>query len=786
MNLQNKFLKALLFNLYILINYISTSYSNSTYNNNYNNIALFNKTSANEIELDSISLFNKITNTNKAIKSINLNNNKHRHLEFISSLDKNFISTISNDLVHSLKKQELFSKGQRVYSTDILTEIRGDKDSILTINLRNLNSEYSTDPYNPVGMYLNDEKLNIGKNYYINYNVTDDTRFSYFIPSHYNNSKADEYIAGCNYTINNVAYTNFTFGSLKDLNLIVKYRTINFGLINNSKGAYYIVQSNNTLNMFLIDNYIKEDYNSNGVYLPDDLRNAIFSEIEFTNIFISDFPYDEDSYLTLQIKDNKLIVFRIITYNNGLLEALEYICYIDYTEILLSNTSNINISLNYDNNDLNNTDVINKTSNVKNKSESINISDLKSKKQNFYLNLTLNSVAVLSKNKILICSSEGVYEYMYNNDLKIYKLKTIILNFIYFKSSSESINVKANCLSIIALNKSSFIAIKSFGLIQIENNNLRLTNYKFELSNIVSLDLIINPILLTKFLGVVLDNTINKPEFLIEINVDDENNPLINKVFTSITYLNLVNNILNDFYYSYILSPENTKLIVIRRGVINNIPTISNSVNLSKISSNYTNFKLHSLYSYDDNLNLLSFINYNTNVIMSITEFQYPDDYLICSFNKAGYYNITFEKYAEACENSLKYNYAYAYCNMYIYFNLRIYGKGITDVQIIGITIGVMIFAGLVIFIFIVILTLRDYFNKRKLNKPKPKREELYLDNDEIYYKNNENKNEHNIIRGSKYMVSNNYTNEDNTNRNNCNVDLFANMIKNNSSLKNK
>ena len=73
-----------------------------------------------------------------------------------------------------------------------------------------------------------------------------------------------------------------------------------------------------------------------------------------------------------------------------------------------------------------------------------------------------------------------------------------------------------------------FVSVRNYGIFSIQKSDYAV-DYRLKIPKVASLDLIVNPILETKYIGVLVNQESN--EFFVEINVDKEDSPLVNRIF---------------------------------------------------------------------------------------------------------------------------------------------------------------------------------------------------------------------------------------------------------------
>lgn len=507
--------------------------------------------------------------------------------------------------------------------------------------------------------------------------------------------------------------------------------------------------------------------------------------IKFDNIFIFDHPYDKYTYIGFYRKEQSaLLIYELVTDSKGgLVSALFYAeiylkLYLTepithlitdheeqmekimkFKERIKTDTSNIQsstVSSTTNTNTSNNFNISNNTTNANNSNISNNTTNTTNSNSTTSIRLLQNNssdVAVMVKNSTI--SENNNSSKVFNDangydvtQLGIYKGNMIIGTdqglFILSQTSDKTPNsfrlirtltrisyindnklYNLRVLNFVVGNYYMYILVKYFGIVQLELSTMGISN-KFQYFHpyVKQMDFTINAITFTKFLGVSFQNTNEMNDLLFEINIDDEEQPLINKMYTKYEPIISNNFVTNDFFYTYIFDKSSKKIYMLRRAMINNIPHVINSIDVSSIVNNLSDLELVSIFNQSSDINELAFVV--DNFMIFINRIVFPPDRMICRFNEPGYYNVTLEKFSEACDDSINFNYAYAYCQSLIYVNFNVIGKSFSNVAIAFTVIGIIALIGLII--LLIILYMKNQFNSQKVKKKEPTREELYID----------------------------------------------------------
>lgn len=637
---------------------------------------------------------------------------KHRQLTFKINLDGAAHTDI--DFYGSKAEYRLFNKGQKVYVSSRLANHLVNSNQRVQVSLKNLNTEYGSDLYQTISIYHDNKILYPGIQYYINYNLTNQNAYSYIYKNLYKEEQKDNYIVECEYStsgLNPVEKTLFQ----SSYDIIEKFRVVSIALTRTRKGIFVIFLNDTNITEVSLDLYIttasKNAYDKTGRQMQGNLTNDTTNDTDyptepnttptldipdtvdsiytknslFERLFVLDQPFDNLTYLVLVRKDSNLLLYSLWTDMYGDISSVNYL-------------SNINLRR--------------------------------------LVSFNFTATYIVSKvghkdNKFFLATSQGIFIFSRNPLSQQYDVLVKKIETVYDNQSNSFIPVYA--LDMVIARSHAYVAIKDHGVRILKLDTLNFIGYTFILKNIRSLDLVVNPLMFTNYLGIFADNNKDNNEFFIELNIDDESNPNINKLFMSTQNLGKIRPITNDMYFTYFYNSDLNKLTMIRRAMLNNIPHTTYEIDLEDRGTNSSEVRLTSLYNNYTQLNEICLMRNTTSVL--VENFRFPPDQLMCKFNQPGFFNITLEKYAEACEESIKFNYAYSFCDFIIYLNFDSIGEKLSDSVLTGVLIGPIAF---VLICIIAIIIFCKFYVKKTVHKPKPRREDLYMDNEEIakYYPN--------------------------------------------------
>lgn len=584
--------------------------------------------------------------------------------------------------------KDVFKKGQRIYVSNQFNSYNINNNETIKVNLRNLNSQYGTEIYKLKGVFKDNKMLSEGIDYYINYTISDDIIYSEKPVSTYSERFKDNYIVYCNYTSYPLNFTSKSENGFFDFSMTIPFRMGSFVLKEKTNGIFYMIYNKNK---FILEDILP--------YLTSEVSKVKMANTAFKNLYVIDQPYEIRTFLVGYTANDELIFYDIILNDFGHIKQINHHTTLFPTQV-------------------NNCTLISKVG---------------------YL---LNDIVVGTDKGLIVYNKKIIFNDNSNTNITsengdssifsetIYEIKRNITLF----DTSNGFRRILNITDFYCLQTTVYLLINEFGIKIIDAYSMGFLPFEFNKRNSIGMDLYVNPLLVTKFVGLFIESSRDENEFLIEFNVDDERNPLINKVFVSSSKVYTKYRSHYDMYLDIMFQEQENSLIVIRRGMLNNIAHQSYKLNLnSTVEKPLKNPQITTVYNPTSELNELVLIDNANRISYFLSNFENQPDIMNCGFKDVGFYNITMEKYAESCQESLNYNYAYAFCNFIIYLNFRSVGEDMRDLTILGIVLGSLcgvIIVMFVIFLFIKTQCCNDFsmFSGNKNDKKAPSREELYFD----------------------------------------------------------
>lgn len=723
----------------------------------------------------------------------------------LNDLDNNFIinrieynSTLSYSLANFLENNNnkvLFLKGQNVYVKSYLPQSKVNIDDISVSKLASYNSQIGIDTSLIRYVYYENKMLIDGRDYFVNYidqvneeekeeeeketliyntnnkinksalslEMNSTVAHSQLLNSTYKEEFKDNYLVECNLKSSKIKLSKTT---ISDFNFysVKKFRTGSFGLKKNTSGIYFFNYSSKGL---VINNILKW-------YVTGDF-NFDIDKYMYKKIFVIDQPYVDRIFLVGLTIQDKLHIFEISLSTYGVINGIYY-----HSEITVfdENTHATSISCIgfHDDNFIIGTNyglfVYQKQPTIINpKDNSLRILQEDNQTSSESLQTSIdNNEAVKevsdevksNENDILIDNKKQTLNA--NLGKTVYYIRIRSMDY-YFRKNAKFRDVM-NVVDISVNQNTLYVLIRKYGIKIFNLSNYGFTEYEFLQDNLASIELVVNPILNTKYITTTISEDFYDNEYMIELQIDNEWDPQINKIYLSNYEISSSNYNSIDLFLGAIYNKYDNNLLLFRRGMINNIPSQLFKINLTKdvnISPlNNKNVYISSFYNSDSELNELAIIDVDANKVYLIDSIELPKEKLICKFKKEGNYNITLQKYSEACSDSLIFNYAYSFCNFAINLSYNVVAKESTDYTVLAIVLGSLFgFLFLTILLFLTFKTqcCTDFsmFNPYRKKKALT-REELYRDN--FLKKNNKADNHFNFnssmnISGSNFNQSN-------------------------------
>ena len=675
----------------------------------------------------------------------------------INKLDKN--TTISDE-IDSLTDysnritQKVFDKGQGVYVKNMFLPQNVNLGDHFTSNLKNLNSQFGIDIYQLRSIYLNDKLLVNGRDYFVNHTSSKNTFGSVATTSTFSQKFYDKgnYLAECYYQTGNITFSS---ARIQDFSYheVNKFRTGSFALRDKQAGIVYFYYQNDQLKVREFNDFYKAGKIDIGL-----------GNLRFSKLWIIDQPYTFTNFLVAMTEDKILYFFELIISSFGELFNIYFHTKLDFipgtgiSEVTAVGYYNENIivgtnlglyiyeQLTFEpvatrrlqdvSSSADNTQVPGEnsptatsqssTTETTDSTASITVTASQAASSTTSVKETVDTKPNTTESQTSPVVITADREKSYKQIRKIITYKT-----------KYGLNEILNISDLSVLQYTMYILVRGYGIKIMELKSFGfLENYEFYYKMLSKLDFVVNPILNTKYMAITIKESRNEnnDEFMLELCVDDEYNPKINKVFVSDYNITFTNYSPYDLFLGAYYNAYENDLIIVRRGMINNIPFQTYVISLDDLfkPSNSSEVYITSFYNSITNLNELALVDTTDNIVRLISNIKLPSDVIDCKFNTKGNFTIVLQKFAEACEDSLSKNYAYSYCNFGVYLPYYVIGEDMTDLTIMGIVLGSLF--GFLILVILIFLTFKtqcctDFSMFKKRGNSGPTREELYRDN---------------------------------------------------------
>jgi hypothetical protein len=594
---------------------------------------------------------------------------------------KQVINTI--DGIHKfstyIENISTFSGGNSVSINVPTALIKINTNENSPISVTKQNGDIATDIGQLVDVSKDGKPLSI-KDYYINYTypISTNTIFENKKANTYNKLYSDSYQVECEYVVNNVQFSGTVFSSAT-ITDYATYSFATFGILSNQTGVYNILYSGNQISASYLDSLLE----------PSTPVDGWFMSIMMQKIWVINQVYEQNAMIVMQSVSRDLYFYNITLTSQGVM-SLHYHAYVNSTIFSTLNTT------------------------------------------------VVTSVGINKDHLIIGTREEGLI--VLNKDEKgwiIFKTITSIpSNLIPYdptkqpeSSGPDSMPVKVN--DFLINQKTIYLIVIDFGLAiyDIRDYVYSIAPYNFYHPAMIQIDFLNNPFTGNKYVGISLSNGGDVNEFFLELIMDDEFVPQLNKLFTTNSLASFDNFFTPDLFFTYIYNKIDQTLIIIRRAMINTVDFELYKLDLS-VFSNFILNKNPVVSIYDSNQGIhLPAILGNTQVLI-FTRIVFPEDTLKCKFTYPGVFNVTLRLNGEVCKDSLDSPFTYMSCQKSISFIYQVFGKDPTNytamiVCVVLVVVGVNGF--LLGFILVKTKCCKDFSNF-KVKKVYLQRVDLYKD----------------------------------------------------------
>ena len=221
---------------------------------------------------------------------------------------------------------------------------------------------------------------------------------------------------------------------------------------------------------------------------------------------------------------------------------------------------------------------------------------------------------------------------------------------LQYKANLDQNTSKKDFLSFVINEKTIYAIVKNFGLViydKSDNYNVLETLLHQEMKTI---EFFVHPFTGNRFVSILFnqDPYSSGKEFYMELFINNEFEPKINKVLSSDKGVTISSMLYLDFYFVFFYDSTNNKFYSIRRGILNTVPNLLYSFSLE------TN-DIPSLI----NAEMVPFYNTSSakvqpalkagGKLLVIKNIIFRHQKLNCTFNKKGEYTIIFDRVTDSC-----------------------------------------------------------------------------------------------------------------------------------------
>lgn len=617
-----------------------------------------------------------------------------------------------------------------------------------------------------------------------------------------NNTKA---AVKCSYTINspNLSYNWININSIL---AYAKYSFLNLVLKPDKKGLFYMEYNSESNNLNLIN------VNSDNYYINNDY---------FEKLWIIEQKYTSQDFLVLGKKDNSsfsnnitsntrellVLTMQEITQNSNLqfniifnyystiqihiffYEQINKIGFYENQFILATSHSGIIILHQVDLNQINknNTNIPNNGTNTSNKNSTevdmkwtikttiTNFKNHYTPDNNSYSHTTTadksgNKTKIFKRNLEINNVSSSLNNISNNSSGNNFDT-TKSLNNTKTSAENNDQNTSAyiynvNIKDMLVNEKSIYLIVENLGLHIISLDSLLISdNFFYENENLYKLEFYNNIFLGTKYVGVYAENRNNiSQEIFLEFIINDEFNPLVNKVFTSSKYIGKGKAAAFDDFFTFILNANEKSFYLIRKAMINKIPFITYNIDLSNIVKFNLN-EVEFISLFDSVKNSFFYSLYSKNLIIPL-QVLFVSDYMRCKFSQSGNFHLNFIQQTELCNESLNFPNVNSYCEKYSDYIVEIIGPPQNDAT--AVYTGILAAFAILLIVILTFLCWKTdgcrnlkYFKVKKIAQI---RERIYYDpGQSINIEANKNKEiltNKVILENHQYIINNHYDND--------------------------
>jgi hypothetical protein len=235
-------------------------------------------------------------------------------------------SSLVSNYTKNLYGNQTFGKGMTVSSSFSTSIIQGDMRRPLYTDIIKQNGDIATDVLMLSGIYRDGEYVS-EKEYYINYTYAKSKYYSNPQKSSFNNDLKEKPFIKCNYNSNELSFSSYS-PLFSNFELVDTYSIATFVTTKNKPGLNLVVYENETIRLDSLD-----------LYLDTESKQNLFSNKNFTKIWVVDQQYNNYALLVTQERSSKDLFFYNLTINSDKVLSLKF-----FTQVFINSFNSTSVT----------------------------------------------------------------------------------------------------------------------------------------------------------------------------------------------------------------------------------------------------------------------------------------------------------------------------------------------------------------------------------------------------------------------------------------------------------
>ena len=275
---------------------------------------------------------------------------------------------------------------------------------------------------------------------------------------------------------------------------------------------------------------------------------------------------------------------------------------------------------------------------------------------------------------------------------------------LQYKANLDQNAIKKEYLSFVINEKTIYAIVKNFGLViydKSDNYNVLETLLHQEMKKI---EYFVHPFTGNRFVSILFnqDPYNTGKEFYMELFINNEVEPKINKVLSSDKGVTISSMLYLDYYFVFFYDSTNNKFYSIRRGILNTVPNLlfTFSLDTQEIPS-LINAEMVPFYN-TSSAKIQPALKASGRLLI-VKNILFKQQKLNCSFNKKGEYIIIFDRVTDSCGSANENDDRTSICHKGYTLNFKNFGTyQKKDILIlIGIILAFLLGVGGLVFYYI-------------------------------------------------------------------------------------